>query len=294
MTKQHSGPVLSPSSRLSMFPLPWQHVTGFLFFLMLDVILLAMMVHDDKSSRRSSCRNTSIPPRDIVTVIVGFFLVIFYLYPTSSSSTEKSNTKQLHATKRFHTLFLTLSSAEVILTIVSPWLLILYDRNYAMMHETESVEMADSPSSGTSGCFGRSHQLLVPHLFFFQAQICFEFLIMGRNKRNGDRGKRNRDGSEQMFWYTCFVNSYRILPISTGIYDVLRQSTASTAGIETATAASPTNDKFLTTPGEVLLFLTFLLWAGSNIFIVYEWYPLLSSTIEKQKRQRRQQDHKVK
>ena len=78
-----------------------------------------------------------------------------------------------------------LSLAEVIFTIILPWLMIIKE------HKPQGINEAG--------------YLLGSHLFIFQAQIIFELFILMS-------GKQNR---WIVFPYTCAANAYRLIPIIT-------------------------------------------------------------------------------
>jgi hypothetical protein len=116
----------------------------------------------------------SIPKQDIVACLLGFTILLNF--PSSFRNGPK-----LEATKQFHHFFAVLSSFEILVTLIVPWILI-----WRSTHDTEMI-----------------HYILAPHLFVFQAQIALESLVM--------------TNAALMFWYTVIANSYRVTALLTWI-----------------------------------------------------------------------------
>jgi hypothetical protein len=98
----------------------------------------------------------------------------------------------------------------------------------------------------------RNGYLMAPHLFVFQAQIALEGItfMAGHNH-------------QLMFWYTVIANTYRALALATWV--------SRTLGDE---MYSVRDRPLLVTllPG-----IAVCLWIFSNLFVWFEWYPLLRS-----------------
>eukprot|EP01083_Nonionella_stella_P191507 708754_1 len=131
-----------------------------------------------------------IPHRDYVMCRVGFVLTL--LLTSFESPGERS--KRLTST-RFRKIFATLSTMEVIFTILIPWLIILE----GIFNKTKT---------------NRNGHLLASHLFVFQAQIAGECMIaLAGERRNW-----------LIFPFTCVVNAYRGVTIWTWITRVVNES----------------------------------------------------------------------
>jgi hypothetical protein len=115
-----------------------------------------------------------VPKEDVGAYLLGFTILLFL--PPSYRNGPK-----LVATKRFHQIFTVLSSFEILVTLIIPWLLI--------WNSTNNTEMA--------------RYVLAPHLFVFQAQIALETLVT--------------TNAALMFWYTVIANSYRATALVTWI-----------------------------------------------------------------------------
>lgn len=115
-----------------------------------------------------------IPHRDYVFCRVGLaLLILFTTFETSSSPNRLTS-------KRFRNIFKTLSTFEVVFTILIPWMIIFE----GIFNKSETA---------------KNGHLLAAHLFIFQAQIAGEAIIMlaGTHRK------------WLIFPYTCIVNLYR-------------------------------------------------------------------------------------
>lgn len=129
-----------------------------------------------------------IPHRDYLMCRIGLVLLILLTSFESTSSLGRISST------RFRKIFTTLSSFEVIFTILLPWMIIL-----------EGILNKDDTK--------RNGHLLAAHLFIFQAQIAGECII----SMAGDRRKW------LMFPFTCVANSYRGVTIGTWIMRVVEE-----------------------------------------------------------------------
>ncbi|KAL7473214.1 hypothetical protein ACHAXS_013630 [Conticribra weissflogii] len=131
-----------------------------------------------------------IPRRDYIACKVGLGLII------SLTAFEMEKKTERPKTKRFRSIFATLSAMEVIFTVLIPWLVIL-----------EGVfNKAQTRKNGN---------LLASHLFIFQAQIAGECVIA----MTGERRKW------LIFPFTCMANAYRAVTIGTWIIRVMEEDT---------------------------------------------------------------------
>ena len=124
-----------------------------------------------------------IPHRDYIMCRVGLILILLL---TALESNKK--THSIIESKRFRKIFTTLSSFEVVFTIILPWLIIL--EGILNQHEKQ-----------------KNGHLLAAHLFVFQTQIGLECII----QLAGERRKWI------MFPLTVFANLYRGVTIATWI-----------------------------------------------------------------------------
>ena len=142
-------------------------------YLFLDLILVA-------------CFRQAIPRRDFAACRAGLFLVLFL---TAFESDEPYNRPQ---TKRFRTIFTTLSTLEVLFTILVPWLSILEHLIHRDMHGN----------------------LLASHLLIFQTQIALEcIIILAGEKRKW-----------MIFPFTILANWYRLFSIVTWMMRTLKET----------------------------------------------------------------------
>jgi hypothetical protein len=126
------------------------------------------------------CFRQAIPRRDFAACRVGLFLVLFL---TAFESDEPYKRPQ---SKRFRTIFTSLSTLEVLFTILVPWLSILEH----LIHRTNV-----------------HGNLLASHLLIFQTQIALECIII----LAGDKRKWI------IFPFTILANLYRFVSILTWI-----------------------------------------------------------------------------
>lgn len=131
-----------------------------------------------------------IPHRDYVSCQIGLILILLL------ASFESTSTRKRLDSKRFRRVFVTLSTFEVIFTIVIPWLAIL-----------EGLLNRDSEEMRRNG------HLLAAHLYIFQAQIAGECIIAmaGEHRR------------WLVFPFTCAANAYRGVTLITWIVRVLEE-----------------------------------------------------------------------
>ena len=118
---------------------------------------------------------------------VGIALILFL------TSFESNKRTQSIESKRFRKIFTTLSSFEVVFTIILPWLIIL--EGILNQHED------------------KNGHLLAAHLFIFQTQVGLECII----QLAGERRKWI------MFPFTVFANLYRGVTIATWIMRVMAE-----------------------------------------------------------------------
>ena len=126
------------------------------------------------------CFRKAIPRRDFAACRVGLFLVLFL---TAFESDEPYKRPQ---SKRFRTIFTSLSTLEILFTILVPWLSILEH----LIHRTNV-----------------HGNLLASHLLIFQTQIVLECIII----LAGDERKWI------IFPFTILANLYRFVSILTWI-----------------------------------------------------------------------------
>lgn len=111
------------------------------------------------------------------------------------TSFESEGTPSLKSNKRFRKIFATLSSFEVLFTIILPWLIIL-----------EGILNKESTM--------KNGHLLAAHLFIFQTQIGLECIIqMAGEHRHW-----------LMFPFTCIANLYRGVTLGTWLMRVLDEA----------------------------------------------------------------------
>ena len=110
------------------------------------------------------------------------------------TSFESSKRTQSIESKRFRKIFTTLSSFEVVFTIILPWLIIM--EGILNQHENS-----------------KNGHLLAAHLFIFQTQIGIECII----QLAGERRKWI------MFPFTMLANIYRGVTIATWILRVMAE-----------------------------------------------------------------------
>ena len=149
-------------------------------FAILNVLVLALF-------------SDAIPRRDIVAGVVGFVGVL--LAPRCIHD-ERDITR----TKAFTRSFLILSTFEVLVTLLAPWLLIL-----------RSLRSRETALINTTG------YLLAPHLFVFQTQIVLETFLY--------------HSPILAFWYTCVANAFRVLALYTWVIRALETWDDITTGI---------------------------------------------------------------
>lgn len=133
------------------------------------------------------CFRKVIPRRDFAACRVGLLLVL------SLSLFESNDPYNRPKSKRFRMLFTTLSTLEVLLTIVVPWLSLLEN----LIHRN-----------------AMHGHLLASHLLIFQTQIALECIIImaGENRR------------WILFPFTLLANCYRLLSILTWIVRTLNET----------------------------------------------------------------------
>lgn len=131
-----------------------------------------------------------VPHRDYVACRVGLVMILVLTMFESKESRPKLNSE------RFRNAFKALSTAEVIFTILIPWLIILE----GILNRSQS---------------NKNGHLLASHLFIFQAQIAGECIITLA-------GTRRR---WLMFPFTCLANAYRGITIGSWILRVMEQNT---------------------------------------------------------------------
>ena len=90
---------------------------------------------------------------------------------------------------------------------------------------------------------GGDQYALAPHLFIFQTQIALECIIF-----------MTGDNPELVFRYTCIANSYRALALFTWVSRSVNSQDRATL---------------------LLSGIAGCLWICSNLFMTFEWYPLL-------------------
>jgi hypothetical protein len=131
---------------------------------------------------------TAVPHRDYVACKIGLGSILVLTLFESKEARKRLDTK------RFRSIFSTLSAMEVLFTILIPWLIIL-----------EGIFIRTLSS--------KNGHLLAAHLFIFQAQIAGECVI----ELAGDQR------TWLVFPFTCVANLYRGVTIATWIQRVLEQ-----------------------------------------------------------------------
>jgi len=129
-----------------------------------------------------------IPHRDYIMCRVGLILILLLTAHESNKRTQSI------ISKRFRKIFTTLSSCEVVFTIILPWLIILEGILNQRVNQ-------------------KNGHLLAAHLFVFQTQIGLECII----QLAGERRKWI------MFPFTVFANLYRGVTIATWIMRVVAE-----------------------------------------------------------------------
>jgi hypothetical protein len=127
-----------------------------------------------------------VPRRDVGAGLLAFSVLLLLPKkwfvekgrPKLKFESNNNNNNNINNVQRFHRLFALLSSLEVIVTILIPWLLILRHEQHAWRY------------------------LLTPHLFVFQSQIALEALVTFEN-------------AVVVFWYTFIANMYRAVALLT-------------------------------------------------------------------------------
>lgn len=132
--------------------------------------------------------NNTVPHRDYVACRIGVCSILMLSLFESKESRPKLNSK------RFRSIFSTLSILEIVFTVLIPWLIIL-----------ESIFNRSLTS--------KNGHLLAAHLFIFQSQIAVECIIeLAGDKRTW-----------LVFPFTCVANLYRGVTIATWIRRALEQ-----------------------------------------------------------------------
>ena len=147
-------------------------------------ILLACLILD---TMLVLCFRQGIPRRDFAACRVGLLIVL------SMSMFESNDTYNRPKSKRFRLIFTTLSTMEVLFTVLVPWLSILE-------HLIQRTVV-------------HGH-LLASHLLIFQTQIALECIII----MAGERRKWI------LFPFTVLANCYRFLSILTWIVRTLHET----------------------------------------------------------------------
>jgi hypothetical protein len=133
-----------------------------------------------------------IPHRDYFFCRLSLVTILFLsLFEMDKRPTKRPDTK------RFRSLFATLSTMEVLFTILIPWLIIL-----------EGILSFSKVQTAKNG------HLLASHLFIFQTQIAGECII----EMAGEHRKW------MIFPFTCIANLYRGVSIATWISRVMNEA----------------------------------------------------------------------
>jgi len=135
----------------------------------------------------------------------------------------------LRSLEEFHKRGRHLEEVVVIGTILVPWLMIGFVPNTAF--------------------------LLAPHLFVLQAHIAGEGII--------ETGEGNKDWL--MFVYTCFANTYRVIPLTTWVHRLVQHH------LDEKQDWSYGDIMMVLLPGYAIL--VWLYW--SFWYIPFVWYPFL-------------------
>ena len=220
----------------------------------------------------------SIPKRDMIACVIGLVVIIFASIAISSFSVQKHqgptrdagiiftndrNSSSTKDQKRFQFAFNVLSSAEVICTIVLPWLVIL---KYAIINDSACHDATPEDSAYAANKYSHTHNsppyyLLASHLFVFQAQIVLECILIELIECDYK--------TQSLFIFTCLANLYRIMPLGTWIELVMSTKHTSLRSIGLM---------------HMLPVFAILLWLYSSfIFIPFEWYPNIVWSCEKTK-----------
>lgn len=133
------------------------------------------------------CFRQGIPRRDFAACRVGLLIVL------SLSMFESNDPYNRPKSKRFRIIFTTLSSLEVLFTVLVPWLSILEH----LIHMT-----------------AMHGQLLASHLLIFQTQIALECIII----MAGEHRKWI------LFPFTLLANCYRFFSILTWVMRTLNET----------------------------------------------------------------------
>jgi len=150
--------------------------------------------------------------------------------------------------RRFQLQANILESLEIIFTVFAPWAILVCER-FGVRNFTKKGEAA---------------HYLAPHLFIFQAQIIFEcfLFVMGESHK------------WMIFPYTCIANTYRFVPLSTGVFRHFQSyDHASRNQIDMAVLFAVQTS-------------TVALWIASSFyFIPFVWYPAIQKSLKEIKSQ---------
>jgi len=200
-------------------------------------------------------QRNEIPTRDVVAsalVVLSAYAVLvleelYFHHPRTKSAIAKPTTPAYR--RDVNALML----SEVVFDLVVPW--ILLSKNAAFWHR-KLDHLLESETGGEGDGHNVLGYLLVPHLFFFQAQIVGElmFYVAGRGSL--------------VFPYTCMANAYRFFPLGTCIR-------RSYAAFRNASILDPFHWLVVVLLPSIIA----MLWVYSSfVFVPLEWYPLTKAS----------------
>jgi hypothetical protein len=186
---------------------------------------------------------SAVPCRELFLDAAGVVVlfVLTHQWRRSNKNTKQQQQQQhvvvLYKTTSFQRPFGILSLCEVLFTLLLPWFLI--------WRSSDDTQQQQRQVTG---------YILLPHLFFFQAQIGNESILFWRRG-----GGNNNDSSILLFDYTVVCNMYRLIAI---LQWILRSSSASSSSTAIVSAV-------------YLAYIAASLWVCSNAFILFIWLPCL-------------------
>jgi hypothetical protein len=158
----------------------------FILFGLLNVVLFRW-----KGGTVISLQECCLATVGLGEVALRFHALDYFLHHNSHNhrshlhTKRHQNKKTLQKTTLFKQSFLLLSTSEVLLTIVAPWIIIL-------------LGFGSPPQ--------QQHVSMMAHLFAFQAQIAWEACLLGQSKQQHVQ-EHHRD--VELWVYTVVANAYR-------------------------------------------------------------------------------------
>jgi hypothetical protein len=195
--------------------------------------------------------HTAVPKRDLVASFIGLAVVVEVLsWKRGHSNTiAPSGTPNPAMKRRLDKVFHTLSSIELLTTIIIPWAMILHQQFF------------DNGDSSLEQKEDSAIYILASHLFIFQTQIFGESVIAAA-------GLPYR---WMLFPFTIVANTYRLVPLLTWL---------SRSGYNVGQQVQPpsTNNNWLMQQQHPLPWIGLALWIFSSFyFIPFEWWPVLQN-----------------